>query len=184
MKRKAAIAIVIFALLLGVLWFVHFRRAASLPRIQLAGGGEFRVFKVSYGTADHHRLGGPPSQLLWLWRFAWSVPASLWRFIPNIDTGGTGVMPGSNSTAISIYWAWIDPVTQKAVLGPSGDVLMTTDSGEETNLDWPIPFDRADGEYRQIIVNDLPTKSARLRFRVPVEDETVEFTIDNPAYQK
>jgi len=93
-------------------------------------------------------------------------------------------MPGPNRTAISIYWAWIDPVTQKPELGPSGEVLMTTDLGEQTNLGWPDPFDRADGGYRQIIVNPPPTESARLRFRVPVEDETVEFIIDNPAYNK
>jgi hypothetical protein len=62
---------------------------------------------------------------------------------------------------------------------------MTTDSGEESELNWPYPFAAADGSgYRQIFVDEPPRNSPRLRFRVPVEDETVEFTIDNPAFGK
>ena len=62
---------------------------------------------------------------------------------------------------------------------------MTTDSGEQTNLGWPDPFDdRAGDSFRQIFVDEPPRNSSKLRFRVPVNDETVEFTIDNPAYTK
>lgn len=113
------------------------------------------------------------------------LPAQVQRFIPPPHPGDSALYPSPNHRALSIYWAWIDPATQKAETGPSGDVLMTADSGEQTNLGWPYPFDDRAGEgYRQIFVDEPPRNSSKLRFRVPVEDETVEFTIDNPAYGK
>ena len=182
MKRKALTAIVAGALLFGGLWFLRYHRAATLPRIPLVGGGEFRVVQISYGDEDAHHLGGAPPQFLRLWN---RLPSLVQRVIPPPVRGDGVLVPSANHTALSIYWAWIDPVTQKPVLGPSGDVIMTTDSGEQTNLGWPDPFDdRAGDSFRQIFVDEPPRNSFKLRFRVPVNDETVEFTIDNPAYTK
>lgn len=179
MKRIAAILAIVVPLLLGGLWFVRRHHAASLPRITLVGGGEFRVVKVCYGTEGDHHLGGAPKQVVWAWNH---LPTPLRRLIP-YPGGESALVPNPNHTALSIYWAFIDPVTQKAEYGPSGDVLMTTDSGEQSNLGWPDPFQGPNGRgYRQIFVDEPPRNSSRLRFRVPVEDETVEFTIDNPAH--
>jgi hypothetical protein len=150
--------------------------------MKLVGGGEFRVFKICYGGADDHHLGGSPKQLVWAWNH---LPAQLQRLIPAPNPGDSAVVPSPNHTALSIFWAWIDPSTQTAATGPSGDVLMTTESGVQTNLGWPDPFgDQVSGGYRQIFVDEPPRNSRTLRFRVPVETETVEFTIDNPAYHK
>jgi len=181
-KRKVRIVFVGIVLLVCGLWGVRLFHQASLPRFKLAGGGEFRVFKVCYGSSDDHHLGGAPKQFVWAWN---RLPTSVRRFIPAPNPGDSALVPSPNHTALSIYWAWIDPATQKAETGPSGDVLMTTDSGEQINLGWPHPFDdRAGGGYRQIFVDEPPKNSSKLRFRMPVEDETVEFTIDNPAYGK
>ncbi len=118
--------------------------------------------------------------ILWLWNH---LPGPVQRTIPQPPTGDTALLPSPNHTALSIYWAWIYPATQKPETGPSGDVIMTTDSGEQTNLGWPAPFDdRAGGGFSQIFVLVPPRNSSKLRFRVPVEDEIVEFAIDNPAY--
>jgi hypothetical protein len=115
--------------------------------------------------------------------WAWShLPTPLQRVIP-YPGGNSALFPYPNHTALSLYWGFIDPVTQKAEFGPSGDVLMTEDSGKQTNLGWPDPFTGPKGEgYRQIFVDEPPSGSRSLRFRVPVEEETVEFTIHNPAY--
>lgn len=182
MKRKATIATLAGALLLGGGWWFCFHREPNLPRIPLAGGGEFRVFKICYGTEEVHRLGGTPKQIVWLWGH---LPNAVQRFLPAPDFGDGGLVPRDGDTALSIYWAWVEPGTQKPSTGPSGDVLMTTDSGEQTNLGWPEPFDdRQGGGFRQIFVVDPPKNSSKLRFRVPVEEEVVEFTIDNPASRK
>ena len=184
MKRKARIVIVVIVLLISGLWGVRLYWQARLPHFKLVGGGEFRVFKICYGTHDDdvHHLGGAPKQLVWAWD---NLPVQLQRFIPAPDHGAGALSPGTNRHALSIYWAWVDPLTRKAETGPSGDVLMITDSGEQTNLGWPEPFDdRTGGGYRQIFVDEPPRNSTKLRFRVPVEDETVEFTIDNPAYNQ
>ena len=62
---------------------------------------------------------------------------------------------------------------------------MTMDSGEQVNLKWPYPFDDIKGDgYRQIFVDEPPRNSRFLRFHVPVEDEAVDFTIANPAFEK
>jgi hypothetical protein len=95
------------------------------------------------------------------------------------------VVPRSNRNALSIYWTWIDPKTGKHELGPSGDVILTMNSGEQVNLKWPDPFDDYKGAgYRQIFVDEPPRDSRFLRFHVPVEDEAVDFTIANPAFGK
>jgi hypothetical protein len=161
--------------------FVFYHHPASLPRISLVAGGEFRVVKVCYGGEGDHQLGGAPKQVVWVYNH---LPAPLQGFIP-YPGGETALNPFPNHTAISVYWAFIDPVTKRAEFGPSGDVLMTTDSGEKIHVNGPDPFQGPDGGgYRQIFVNEPPKKSLRLHFRVPVEDEIVEFTIDNPAYHK
>jgi hypothetical protein len=173
-KTKAAIAAL---LLVGVLWLNRHCAAENLLRIPLAAGGEFRVLKIYYGGPDGHHLGGPPSALL---RFRRHLPDSLQRFIPYSGEGISGISPAQGHTMISIWWAYIHPKTGNPELGPSGDVIMTVDSGEDTNLGWPYPAD----DYRQIYVIDPPTDSRKLHFLVTVEDETVEFTIANPAYDK
>jgi hypothetical protein len=181
-KRKAVIATAGFALLFAGVWLFRVSRANNLPRIPLAGGGEFRIVKICYGGEDDHRLGGAPKQILWLWNH---FPAPVQRMIPEPLWGDSSISPYSGHVALSIFWTWIDPVTQEATIGPSGDVLMTTDSGEQINLGWPHGFTaQAGGNYRQIFVDAPPRNSSKLRFRVPVEDETVEFTIVNPAYAK
>jgi len=182
-KRRAIIAIAVFGLLLAGVWLFRIVRADNLPRIPLAGGGEFRVVKICYGGEhDDHRLGGAPKEILWLLN---RLPPAAQSIIPAPAWGDSNSSPGSGHIALSIFWTWIDPVTQKATIGPSGDVLITTDSGEQINNGWPHGFTAQSGEdYRQIYVDAPPRNSRRLRFRVPVEDEVVEFTIVNPAYTK
>jgi hypothetical protein len=176
-KRKVKTAIVVVVLLVGGLWFYRVQCAASLPRFPLAEGGEFRVFKICYGGQDDHRLEGPPGSLMRVWR---CLPQALQRVIPyHPENEVHGLSPFSGHMALSIWWAVVEPTTKEPVLGPSGDVIMTVDSGEQTNLDWPDPWDPG---YRQIFVDEPPRNSRKLHFLVPVEDETVEFTIANPAY--
>jgi hypothetical protein len=150
----------------------------GLPRFRLSDGGEFRVLKITYlskGSEYHeHNLNAPPA-----WRFA------LWRALPDalqghIDYPDEGIgAQSSDHPAISIWWAWFDPKTSEPVLGPAGDVWMTLDSGERFNLNWPDPAE----DYRQILIVDPSRTSRTLTFDVPVVDDVVHFTIDNPAYR-
>ena len=184
MKRKTGIVVVLSVAVLAVggVWFAQWKRDADLPRISLEGGGEFRVFKICYGSEEVHQLGGAPPQMHWLWN---RLPRSMQRIIPPPPRGDTAVVPGDGHVALSIYWGWIFPGTGEPETGPSGDVIVTTDSGAVTILPWPDPFDDEKGRgYRQIIMHDLPHDSRKLHFRVPVNDEPVEFTIDNPAFGK
>ena len=66
----------------------------------------------------------------------------------------------------------------KPLLGPAGNVWMTLDSGERTNLNWPDPAE----DYRQIFIVNPSRRSRSLAFDVPVVDDVVHFTIDNPAW--
>ena len=86
----------------------------------------------------------------------------------------------SDRPALSVWWAHFDSVTHKPMLGEAGDVLMTVDSNERTNLGWPDPAD----DYRQIFISNPPTDSKRLTFEFPVWGEQVRFSIDNPAYRR
>ena len=182
MKGKAAALFLLLGLVFGGASLVYVRRAASLPRIRLPGGGEFRVFQISYGTGNQHHLGGAPAPILWLWDH---LPGPAKGRIPSPPVGATALVPGLHHTGLSIYWAYIDPAIGQPILGPSGDVTMTVDSGEQTKLGSPEPFDgSAGGGFRQIYVDEPPRDSSRLRFRVPVEHDTVEFTIENPAYHR
>jgi len=182
MKGKAAALFLLLGLVFGGASLVYVRRAASLPRIRLPGGGEFRVFQISYGTGNQHHLGGAPGPILWLWDH---LPGPAKGRIPSPPVGATALVPGLHHTGLSIYWAYIDPAIGQPILGPSGDVTMTVDSGEQTKLGSPEPFDgSAGGGFRQIYVDEPPRDSSRLRFRVPVEHDTVEFTIENPAYHR
>jgi hypothetical protein len=178
MKRNVKIAIAIAVLLIGGLWFYDFQNAPRLPRFPLAEGGEFRVVKICYGGSDDHHLGGASGWRFRLWR---QLPESLKRIVPYPDHGIDLESPFEGHVAVSIWWAVIDPHTHEPELGPSGDVIMTVDSGEDRNLDWPDPIDPG---YRQIFVSDPPRDSRKLHFLVPVEEETVEFTIANPAYRR
>jgi hypothetical protein len=127
-------------------------RSERLPRIPLQGGGEFCVVKICYGPSEVHRLGGSPRVVLELWD---RLPHSLQTRLPAPTYGDTALVPRPNRNALSIYWTWIDPKTGKHELGPSGDVIMTMDSGEQVNLKWPDPFDDYKGAgYRQIFVDE------------------------------
>ena len=79
------------------------------------------------------------------------------------------------------FGAKVDPVNHKPLLGPSGDVIMTLDSGEQKNLGWA---DAAD-DFRRILIMDPPNNSKRLRFSVPVNflEKPAVFEIENPAYR-
>ena len=113
------------------------------------------------------------------------LPSPLQDVIPRPVRGGTVFIPGRSHVGLSIYWAWIEPTTHMPVLSPSGDVIMTTDSGKEFNLEWPEPFEDEDGKgIRQIYMDDPPRNSRKLHFSIPVNGETVGFSIDNPAYAK
>jgi len=157
----------------------------SYPHLHLRDGSDFRVVKITYtaqaSDSTDHNIGAS--------RFRWW----LWRHLPSelqnrMATPGYGIgNQASDHPAISIWWAWINPNTQIPDLGPSGDVILTTDSGHQQNLGWPDPAD--DGTpsgpaYRQIFVTDPPTDSPHLTFDVPVEEEIVHFTIKNPAYRQ
>ena len=140
------------------------------------------MVKICYGPSEVHRLGGSPRVVLELWD---RLPHSLQTRLPAPTYGDTALVPRPNRNALSIYWTWIDPKTGKHELGPSGDVIMTMDSGEQVNLKWPDPFDDYKGAgYRQIFVDEPPRNSRFLHFHVPVEDEAVDFTIANPAFGK
>lgn len=182
MKRKVALAVVVslVALIAGGVWWSLREEVADLPRIPLKGGGEFRVVKIAYGTAEAHRFGGAPRAVLWVWD---RLPNAMRDRLP-VPSGGEVLVPINGRKALSIYWGWIDPATGTATLGPSGNVIMTTDPGEQRDTDWPSPFEYKREGYRQIYVDEPPRDSRRLHFRVPVEDETVEFTIENPAFGK
>jgi len=140
------------------------------------------VVKICYGPAEVHRIGGSPRAVLRLWG---CLPRSWQDRLPAPTYGDTGLSPGTNRNALSVYWTWIDPITGKYYIGPSGDVSMTMDSGEQVNLKWPYPFDDINGDgYRQIFVDEPSRDSRFLRFHVPVEHEAVDFSIANPAFGK
>jgi hypothetical protein len=179
-KAKPAIIIGVCGVLAGGLGWYYFNRAADLPRIQLANGGEVRVLQVRYtpkssvGTYEHN-LGGAP---LWQW--------TLWRKLPNslqekmsMPRLGVGSI-SSHRPAISVWWAYIDPKNGKPELGPPGSVTIILDSGDQLPSDWPN--DTAEG-YREIYIVDPPANSKRLRFQISSEYEPFEFSIENPAFK-
>jgi hypothetical protein len=179
-KAKSAIAMGVCGLLGGALWY-FLSRPAELPRIRLPDGGEFRVVQVKFtpnSSVDghEHNLGPAPAYRFTLWRL---LPKSLQSRIPYPSTGIGG--QSSYHPAISIWWAYIDPKTGKPALGPTDYVVMILDDGEQRKYDWPEP---AEGGYRQIWVDDPPTTSRHLRFRLSAEDQPVDFTIENPAYKR
>src|SRR4051812_8897053 len=104
MKRKAAALCLLLALLFGGTPLLYFHRAASLPSIRLPGGGEFRVFQISYGRSNQHHLGGAPGPILWLWDH---LPGPAKGRIPSPPVGATALVPGLHHTGLSIYWAYI-----------------------------------------------------------------------------
>ena len=179
MKRKLLIAVTASAaLVFAALVVLQARFRADLPRVALRDGGEVRVLQVSYtpGPSDDvdHNLEAPRLR----WRIYRHLPLSL-RERMEAPSRGIGYL-SSDRPILSVWWAHFDSVTRKPMLGEAGDVLMTVDSGERTNLGWPDPAD----DYRQIFVSDPPTNSKRLTFEFPVWGEWVRFSIDNPAYRR
>jgi hypothetical protein len=166
------IAICLGAVLLGAAAIIA-HRGASLPRIKLPDGGEFRVLQVGYGT--EHRLGGAPPAIHWVWDH---LPLFLRAQIRQPPLGTSGV--GSDKAALSIWWGWFDRATGKPLLGPSDNAVMSLDSGERINLGWPEPVD----DYRQIFIIDPPRHSRVIRFHVVTNDERVDFAIKNPAFDE
>jgi hypothetical protein len=176
-KPKVILATTLFALLLGGLCVLSLHRRASLPRIRLADGGEFRVLKICYGRENDHHLGGAPSSFFSAWNH---LPKQLQRVIPYPNTGVTSLSPFPESPpALSIWWAYIDPRTHKPEIGSTDYVITTLDSGERLGRIWPSPGD----DYRQIFLNDPPAHSKYLRFEFAAEEQAVEFSIANPAYK-
>jgi hypothetical protein len=154
---------------------------SDLPRIRLTDGGEFRVFQIRYtpnpSESYEHSLGGAPRWQWTLWR---SLPNSLQTRVPMPRAGIES--DSSDHPALSIWWAYIDPKTGKREIGPTSSVTIILDNGGQlTTSDWPNPTGEG---YRQILIVDPPTSSRRLRFRLSAEDQPVEFSIKNPAYEK
>ena len=80
------------------------------------------------------------------------------------------------------WWAWFNPKTATPEFGPTDYPDMILDSGQQVKLPWP--FIAGEGGFRRLVIDPAPTNSRRLRFHLPVEDEVVDFEIDNPAYRK
>src|SRR6266550_7504345 len=177
MKRKVIVALAVVALLGGAC-LLYFHRTVLLPRIRFSDGGEFRVLQICYGTENDHHLGGAPGSLFWLWNH---LPKQLQRIVPYPDVGVSGVAPFPNTRAISVWWAYIDPLTHKAEFGPTSGVVTTLDSGERLERIWSEP---AEEGHRQIFLHDPPRYSKRLHFQLAAEDHPVEFSIENPAFEK
>ena len=179
MKQRAIVIVLAIGVIIGIT-FLQLRKPVTLPRIALVGGAEFRVFKVTYtphaSESWEHNLESAPQALFWLRNL---LPASIRLKVPEPDRG-IG-WHGSNYPALSIWWARINPASHLPELGPSGEVVMTLDSGEQVIFDGS---EAVDPGYRQIFIQDPPTHSKRLTFLVPVEDESVSFTIENPAFRQ
>ena len=147
------------------------------PRVPLQDCGEFRVVQITYTArpcdSTDHNLGAARLQ----WRLYRRLPEVLQRRIPEPNSGIGGT--SSTHPVLSIWWAHFEPLTRQPMLGKSGDVWMTEDSGQRTNLGWANPRE----DYRQIFVTDPPTHSKSLTFEFPIWDEQVRFRIDNPAYR-
>lgn len=177
MKPKSRITLIAGAVIIACILAWQESRA-KLPRIPLRDGSECRVLRVTYtaGPSDStdHNLYVPRGRL-WIYRH---LPESLQRKVPG---PGEGIgYTSSHHPALSIWWAHFEATTHKPAVGEAGDVLMTEDSGKQTNLGWPDPAE----DYRQIFVTDPPTNSKRLKFQFPIWGEEVSFTIDNPAYHR
>jgi hypothetical protein len=142
--------------------------------------GSFEFVQVTYtprASEDYeHNIGAAPAYQFALWR---RLPKFLQSRISYPNTG-IGYQ-GSDHPFISIWWAYIDPKTGKPELGPSGYALMILDDGEVRKAGWPHGTDEG---FRQIFITDPPTTSKRLRFRLSAEEQSVEFSIENPAYRK
>lgn len=176
-KRKSLITLIAAAVIIALI-IVRPDFLAKYPRIPLHDGSEVRVLQVRYvpgpsHSAVEHNLYVSRARL-WLYQ---RLPSSLRRKIPE-PSRGIGYQ-GTSRPALSVWWAHFDSNHQPG-LGEAGDVLMTVDSGEQTNLGWP---DAAE-DYRQIFITDPPTDSKRLTFEFPVWGERVRFTIRNPAYHR
>ncbi len=174
-KWVRALAVAVALLLVGAgVWFFY---PASLPRMHLADGGEFRVLKVVYGKDEDHHLHGAPRVLFRLWEV---LPRWMQNVVPYPPVGTTG--ESFDNPSLGIWFGWFDPVTGLPEIGPAGDVMMTLDSGEQRNLGWPNPGD----DYRQILITDPPRDSQWVRFSVPINhlEQPAEFTIRNPAWRR
>jgi hypothetical protein len=177
-KTKAIKALcAVVALLVVALVFVLPRSRRDLPHFPLRDGFEFRVVQITYTSrasdSTDHNIGAATSRL-WLWSH---LPTALRRRVSE-PSRGIGYQ-ASTHPVLSIWWASFQRATNQPLAGPAGDVLMTLDSGQQINLGWPDPAN----DYRQIFITDPPTDSKRLTFDVPVDEQSVHFSIDNPAYR-
>lgn len=177
-KRKRIITVTVGAiLLLAALGIIRAYSRPYLLHLPLRDGAEFRVIQITYtaGPSDaiDHNINAPKARW-WLYRH---LPSPIQQRL-----GEPGIGIGNQASArpvLSIWWACIDPSSHKPLIGEAGDVFMTVDSGQRTNLGWPDPAD----DYRQIFVIDPPTDSKQLSFDFPIWGEWVHFRIDNPAYR-
>lgn len=164
-------------LVLGAVWLVRVDHAAGLPRGRLADGGEFRVLQVTYGAGDAsmHHLGRAPAPLFWLWR---ALPNLVRGVVPSPNEGLTS--EEREGRAISIWLGWFDSSTNKPLLGPADDPMLTLDSGERVNLGWILPAQ--DSDLRQMFVCEPSQDSKRLHISLWLNEQWVEFALDNPAF--
>jgi hypothetical protein len=138
-----------------------------LPRIALRGGGELRVFQISYGI--EHKVKNP--RALRMDR----------ESVEDVRSCGYG----TRAPAVAIWWGTVDPKKGEYMLGPSGPAILLLPGGRKQVLEYPY----AVGEVRLLLIYQPPRGQRILRVRIPVvaavrgaKYEWVELAIDNPAY--
>ena len=137
---------------------------AQLPRVPLHSGGEFRIFRVSYGTKHEF---GTDSRIGHL-------------FASHHPQLGERYGRGTQQPSVCIWWGWVVSPTEGYVLGPSGQATLLLPHGRKRVLEYPDPT----GDVRSLLIDHPPRNQERLRLRVPVNGESVEFEINNPAYER
>jgi len=137
-------------------------RAGRLPRIPLKGGGEFRVIKVDYGK--RHEFGSRSEML-----------NKLDRWIPQL---GQWNCTNTKVPTVAIWWGWWDPSERRIVICPTGKATLLLSSGKWQKID----YDQSGfGDVRRLAF-EPPRTEHRLRIRIPVNNEMVDFELPNPGY--
>ena len=137
-------------------------RDGKLPRIRLKGGGELRVIKVDYGTT--HEFGSRSEML-----------SKLDRWIPQF---GEWACTHTKVPTVAIWWGWWDPSERRIVICPTGKATLLLSSGKRQKID----YDQSGiGDIRRLIF-EPPRTERRLRIRMPVNYEMVDFELPNPGY--
>jgi hypothetical protein len=135
-----------------------------LPRIPLKGGGEVRIIKVDYG--ETHTFGSRSEML-----------NKLDRWIPEFgEWDSFGRM--NKVPTLAIYWGWWDPGERRIVICPTGKATLLLSSGEQQEID----FDQVGIGDIRVFSFEPPRTERRLRIRMPVNYELVEFEVPNPVY--